>query len=256
MFPILIGIGLFQNLGIWVDKFIFWTSDLGISTYGFVTAPKYDSALFLGFLTAQPAIVHFFVKLEAEFASDFHRYFDEVFFKSPYHKIEEAANNLRVQAVQALTAIAKIQGVITFLAAFMAEEILRFVDLPVSQIGMFRSAVIGSFFLVVMLFTNVLLLYLDRQKEVFWAVVVLVIANTVMSFLSLKLGYQFYGFGFAFACLLAMGASLYFLLIRLENLEFGTFAGIPIQGQVKASKALLARPGGLYGRYNNLGKKS
>ena len=249
-FPSLLAIGFLQALGIWIDKFVFWTSELALSSGGFVTAPRYDSAIFLAVLSAQPAVVHFFVKQEADFEQAFHAYFDEVFFRSSFDKIRDAATELRNACYRALTEILWIQGVITFLCLVHAEAILRTVGLPVSQIGMFRSGVVGSLFLIFMMFANVILLYLDRRREVLISVTAFALVNLGASLVSLRLGFPYFGFGYAVACLIGMVTSLYHLMAQLEHLEFQTFAMIPIMGQRRAGRGLRARPTGLYGRYN------
>ena len=256
LFPALIFIGLLQSLGIWVDKFIFWTGELSVTAAGIATAPKYDSAMFLAFLTALPAVTHFFVKQEADFSERFQHYFDEVFFRSSFDKIKESADSLRRIVVDALKDIVAIQGVVTFLCAFFGEEILRFLGLPVSQVGMFRCGVVGSLFLVLFMFSNVILLYFDRQREVLFTVAVFFIANLALSLLSLELGYQFYGFGFAAACLAGLLVSLLVLANQLYNLEYMTFATIRVSGQRRARAGLRARRGGMYGRYHDVGAEA
>jgi uncharacterized membrane protein len=253
IFPALIAIGSLQGLGVWVDKFIFWTSDLALEASGFVTAPKYDSSTFLGFLTAVPAMVHFFVRIEADFSEQFHRYYDEVFFRSSYERIQVAAKQLRDAVLGALLDIMKIQGMVTFLAAFFGVEILTWLGLPVSQIGMFRFGVIGSLFLVFMLFSNVVLLYLDCQREVLMTSVLFFAINAALTAATLRLGYQYYGLGFATACLVGLVTSVVHLTDQLYNLEFMTFATKPLLGQRRAARRLKARAGGGgYGRYNPL----
>lgn len=252
LFPSLIAIGMLQHLGIWIDKVVFWTSDLAVSIGGIVTAPRYDSATFLAFLTAQPAVVHFLVRQEVEFEDKLHGYLDEVFFRSSLDAIQRAADQVRTAVLGAFTDILKVQGVATFLCVVYAEGILRTFGLPLSQIGIFRAGVIGSLFLVFMLFANVILLYLDRRLEVLSSAILFVATNLGLSLLSLRLGYPTYGFGFAAACLLALVCSLYHLFRQLRHLELMTFATIPIMGQQRARAGLRAFPGGQYGRYHPL----
>jgi uncharacterized membrane protein len=250
-FPSLIAIGLLQNLGVWIDKFVFWFSALRLESGGFVTAPKYDSATFLGFLTCLPAMTHFFVRIEADFSQHFHDYFDEIFFRHSYDRIVGAATALRQGVIAALLDIFKIQGVISFLCAVFAVPLLRAAGLPVSEVGMFRFAITGSLFLSFMLFSNVILLYLDRRREVLLTGAVFVGANLVGTLITLRAGYAWYGAGFAAACLCGMGASLFFLTDQLFNLEYRTFSSIPVIGR-RTGRSLRARPGGLYGRYHRV----
>ncbi|MHB8877069.1 MAG: exopolysaccharide Pel transporter PelG [Myxococcaceae bacterium] len=248
-FPMLIFIGVLLNLGVWVDEFVFWTSDLQLDASGLVTAPKYDSSTFVAYLTVLPAMVHFFVRTEADFSEQFHVYYDEVFFRSSLERITAAAAGLRGGIIRALLDILKVQGAVTFLGAFFAVELLAALDLPVSQVGIFRFSVVGSLFLVFMMFANVILLYLDRQREVLITGVVFLALNLGLSIASLKLGYQFYGMGFAASSLVALCLSLLFLANQLYNLEYMTFAARPLTGQRRAKSSLQVL-GGWYGRYN------
>lgn len=251
-FPALLFIGLLQALGAWVDKFLFWGSELQLPAFGLLTAPKYDSSTFLAYLTAVPAIVHFFVRTEAEFADRFHAYFDEVFFRSSLDAIQRTALELRQAVKKAFIDIVKIQGVVTFLCAFFAVEILGRLGLPVSQVGMFRFAVVGSIFLVFMQFSVVLLLYLDRQREALVAITLFFAVNLGSTLVTLRLGYQFFGLGFAASALLGMLVALFLLARQLYHLEYFTFMRLPVLGQRAPRAALRARPGGMFGRYHPL----
>jgi uncharacterized membrane protein len=248
-YPSLIAVGVLQALGVWIDKFVFWTSSLAVASSGFVTAPKYDSATFLGFLTCLPALTHFFVRIEADFSRHFHDYFDEIFFRHSYDRIVAAATVLRQSVISALLDIFKVQGVIAFLCSVFAVPVLRACGLPLSEVGMFRFAVTGSLFLSFMLFSNVILLYLDRRKEVLITGVIFTGSNLLLSLWSLRVGYSCYGAGFAAACLLGMLSSLFFLTDQLFNLEYRTFFSIPVNGR-SGGRRLRARPNGLFGRYN------
>jgi uncharacterized membrane protein len=248
-FPSLIAIGTLQGLGVWIDKFVFWRSELGVAAGGFVTSPKYDSATFLGYLTCIPAMTHFFVRIEADFSQHFHDYFDAIFFRQSYDRIVAAATTLRRGVIHALLDIFLIQAVISFLCAVFATQILGALGLPLSEVGMYRFAILASLFLSFMQFSNVVLLYLDCRRAVLASSLAFAGANPVLSWLSLKIGYAGYGIGFAAACLIGMLASLLFLTDQLFNLEYRTFSSIPVAGQ-SSGRRLRARRGGLFGRYN------
>ncbi|MFX5494607.1 exopolysaccharide Pel transporter PelG, partial [Acinetobacter baumannii] len=62
--------GLCYNLGIWIDKFIFWfnpsTSDLGIGPLR--ASILYDLPIFLAYLSIIPGMAVFLVRIETDFA--------------------------------------------------------------------------------------------------------------------------------------------------------------------------------------------
>jgi polysaccharide biosynthesis protein PelG len=243
LFPMLVFIGLLQNLGIWIDKFVFWGSELALEVSRFVTAPKYDSSTFLAYLTALPAFVVFFVRVETDFHDQFHRYYDEIFFRGSLDAIADAAASLRRVLEKALLDILKVQAVVTFLSLYFAMELLQLANLPVSQVGMFRFGIVGSFFLAFMMFANVILLYLDRQQEVLATTLVFFLSNLTFTLCTLTLGYQFYGLGFAAACAIGVLTSLFFLANQLYNLEYMTFGLMPVTGRRKPSRSLRAGTG-------------
>jgi uncharacterized membrane protein len=247
LFPMLLAIGLLQNLGIWIDKILFWGSDLQLAIKGFLTAPKYDSSTFLAFLTALPAFVVFFVRVETDFHDQFHGYFDEIFFRGPYERIAACARSLRETLRDALLDILKVQALVSLLALFFAMEILQLVGLPLSQLGMFRFGIVASFFFSFMMFANVILLYLDRQAEALLSTLVFFVSNLVLTELTIGLGYAFYGVGLATSCFLGMITALFHLANQLHNLEFMTFGTMPVMGSMRAKRTLLARPDGMYG---------
>ena len=151
---------------------------------------------------------------------------------------------------QAFVSVITFQSMFSFLCVFFGEEILTALGLPVSQVGMFRYGVAGSLFLVFVLFSVVILMYLDRQREILYSVGSLLVLNTVLSIVTLDMGYQYYGLGFALAALISMLVALVHLANQLYSLEYMTFASIPVLGQRRANRKLRARPGGMYGRYN------
>ncbi len=249
LYPSLLLIGLAWNLAIWVDKFMFWTSDLASTVAGHLaTTPKYDSSMFMGFLTVLPALTHFLLVVETELAGVIASFYDAIFFKRPLGEIRAAREHLERTLTRAFVDILKIQGLVTGLCVYFGADILVGIGLPYSQLGMFRFACVGSLFLSFMTFSLVVLLYMDRRGDSLAALTVFLGLNVALSFASLRLGYVFYGAGFAFACMLGLFLGLGLLLHRVRNLEFLTFAATPIIGQKAARRALRAVPGGMFGR--------
>jgi uncharacterized membrane protein len=148
--------------------------------------------------------------------------------------------------------LCKVQGLLTFLAVYFADDILRLVNLPYSQTGMFRYGLIGAFLQVLMMFIHVVLLYFDLRGTVMVLSLLFLAANTGFSLLTVKLGFAFYGAGFAAACFVGLAASVAMLYARVLDLEYITFAKRKIVGQITPGRSQRARPGGGYGRYRPL----
>jgi len=72
--------GLFYNLGVWADKFVFWYHPLtGQLIMGKLRASiVYDLPVFLSYLSILPGMAIMFYRLEADFSEKYRLYFDAV----------------------------------------------------------------------------------------------------------------------------------------------------------------------------------
>src|SRR5690606_32511107 len=71
----LAGIGLSFNLGLWVDKFVFWFSSVGQSVVGPLRASIiYDFPIFISYLCIIPGMAVFLLRLETEFSEHYQSY--------------------------------------------------------------------------------------------------------------------------------------------------------------------------------------
>ncbi|MDE2290475.1 MAG: exopolysaccharide Pel transporter PelG, partial [Elusimicrobia bacterium] len=74
--PRLAGIGFFYNVGIWVDKFLFWGSAQGQWLDRRLRySPIYDSPMFFAYVSILPAFVYFFLLIETDFFYKYHDYY-------------------------------------------------------------------------------------------------------------------------------------------------------------------------------------
>ena len=255
-YPSLAVIGFAYNLAVWADKFAFWVGvegDLSGTVAGrLTTTPRYDSSMFMGFLTVVPAMTHFLLVVETELAGAISGFYDAIFYKRPLKDIRAARIRLETMLRRAFVDILRIQAVITILCIFFGADILRLLDLPVSQLGMFQFACVGSLFVAFTLFCLVVLLYLDRRTDALAVAVLFLLLNGGLSLASLALGYVFYGSGFAFSGMLALLLAVGLVTHRIQNLEFLTFSGTPINGQKAPIEALRAGPGRGFGREHSL----
>ena len=249
-YPQLVGIGFFYNLSIWVDKMMF-----GLSTYGRVTAERfptynqYDSSMFLAFATTVPSMALFLARTETDFAETYKRYYDDIFFRRPYNTIIKSKQAMLKVLAGSFFDLCKLQGLVTFLFIYFADDILYAVKLPYSQTSMFRYALLGAFMQVMMLFIHVVLLYFDLRGTVTFLTLLFLLANIFLTAASLALGFPFYGAGFASAAFIGLLFTVICLFWRLRDLEFITFAKRKIVGQKNPKPSDRARSGGMYGRY-------
>ncbi len=252
-YPQLVGIGLFYNLSIWVDKVIYGLSVHGrVAAERFPTYNQYDSSMFLAFATVVPAMAIFLARSETDFADAYRGYYDDIFFRRPLDKILESKRVMTEVMRRSLLDLCKVQGITTFLFVYFADDILMLVGLSYSQTGMFRFGLLGAFMQILMMFIHVYLLYFDLRGSVLALTLWFLVINTFLALYSQSQGFAYYGGGFAVACLLGLAASVVVLYWRVIKLEYITFAKRRILGQTWSRPWHRATRGGLYGKYRDV----
>jgi uncharacterized membrane protein len=79
-YPTLMAVGLLYNLGVWVDKFMFWTwPETSDAIIGPLRASViYDLPVFMAYLSIIPGMAVFLVRIETDFVEYYDRFFDSV----------------------------------------------------------------------------------------------------------------------------------------------------------------------------------
>ncbi len=227
--PMLIFAGFFYNLGIWVDKIIFWFSPEGEQVHSFLYAfTDYDGAMFVAFLTVIPSYTYFFVKVETEFFSRIRHYFQAILTKGALKEIYHSKSNMAQSVRESLIGLIKIQGVITLVCLLFATEIARTFNLPVLGSLILEKALVAVFLQMLLLTLMIFMMYFDIKPQLALVTLVFVSSNIFFTMLSLKLGYVFYGYGYLFSCLLSVVFSYILLNKHVNLLEYRTFSGQPV----------------------------
>lgn len=225
IFPVLIAVGLLYNLGIWIDKFMFWyfppTSQQIIG--GLRASLIYDLPVFLSYLSIIPGMAVFLVRIETDFVEYYDKFFDAVRGGGSLEYIESMRNEM-VYAIQAgLGEIAKVQT-LAILATFVAgPAVLQLLGISPLYLPLLHVQVVGAGLQVgVMAVLNVFF-YLDERRTVLMLCVLMVLLNIVFTGISLALGAAFYGYGFCLAMLATLCVGLSMLSRDLNRLEYKTF---------------------------------
>ncbi len=225
-FPALLLFGLFYNLGIWVDKIIFWYSGAGERIDTFMHASElYDNAMYVAYLTVIPAYTYFLVKVETEFYSYFRSYFQTILNKDSLALIENKKEDICKSVRESLLGLIKVQGLVTLLCLLYSDEILAALQMSQLSIVIFEKALVALFLQMLVLTLMIFMMYFDVQKELLIVGALFVSSNIVLTIISLNLGIQFYGYGYFFANLITLTAAYFFLDQHLKSLEYRTFIG-------------------------------
>jgi len=224
----LIGIGVFFNLGIWIDKILFWISPQGVWLDPRLRySPIYDSAMFLAYLTIIPTMVYFFLLIETDFFFKYQAYYGAIQDQEGLTVLERRLKAIVTSLRTNLSRVFVVQGLITLLSLLLAPWILELARLSPLHLSVLRLGIFSAFIQAGMLVSMNILLYFDHQKEALHVVASFCVLNAIFTEMSLRLGLFAYGYGFGLAALVSLTLCLYYLNSRLRDLHFWTFTRQP-----------------------------
>ncbi len=223
--PDLLLCGLFYNLGIWIDKFLFWwLSHNTVQVSGALRAsPDYDLAIYLSFISIVPGMAVFILQVETSFAERFQQYFDAVNHGRPLSEIINAREGIINSLRAGFQRLLKVQGVTTALLVVGANVLSSVFHVSFMQIGIFRITLFGAFLLMAFLAMQTVLFYFNDRKGALLCSFVFMLANGVLSYLTVKQNEAWYGFGFVVASGVALLIAAMRVNARLASLEYHTF---------------------------------
>ena len=225
LYPALCAIGLFYNLGVWVDKFIFWfTADTSQAIIGPLRASViYDLPVFLAYLSIIPGMAIFLVRMETDFVEYYDAFYDAVRSGGSLETIEEYRNSMVETIRLGIFEIVKIQAIASLAVFVLGERILSWMGISTLYLPLLYIDVIAASLQVVLLGVLNVFFYLDKRRIVLWLTGSFVLLNVVLTQLSILLGPAFYGYGFALALLAVVLAGFVMLGRTMERLEYQTF---------------------------------
>ncbi|MBI4575549.1 MAG: exopolysaccharide Pel transporter PelG [Planctomycetes bacterium] len=242
-YPQLIGVGLFYNLGIWVDKFAFWYGPDGRPVISFLyTYAYYDSAMFVAYLTVVPASALFLIRVETGFYQAYRDFYGAIHHKEGLSSVRARHRALGRALDMGLGDVLKVQGAITGLCLVFSDAIASGLALPPPAFGMFRVGILGAFLHTVFLTLLIMVLYFDLRLEALRLSGLFCVLNLGLTLASQRMGFAWFGYGYAAAALVCLGLAYLILARRVRRLLFLTFVGQPVLVPTVEEEA---SPGGL-----------
>jgi polysaccharide biosynthesis protein PelG len=225
LYPTLVAVGFFYNLGIWMDKFMFW---LYSSTSQPIIGPLrasviYDMPVFLAYLSIIPGMAVFLVKMETDFVEYYDRFYDAVRSGGSLEYIEEMRNEMVYIVRQGIYQIVKIQTLVVLILLVSGDALLDFLKISDLYLPLFFVNLVSASLQVVFLGLLNVFFYLDKRRVVLFLTAGFVFLNGTFTMVTLALGPKFYGYGFALALLVIIMAAMYLLDQKLDSLEYDTF---------------------------------
>ena len=223
--PILIPIGLFFNLGVWVDKWIFWfypnTSD---TVNGILRASViYDMPIFLAYLSIVPGMASFLLRVETDFVEHYQAYYQAINGGRTLGDIQSLRAEMLVAIQRAFMEITKVQGVTLLVFFLLADGIIRWLALSPLYVHLYYVDLLATAVQVLFLATLNITFYFNLLKLALGMTFWLFFLNTSLTLASLWLGAPFYGYGFVLALLITTIGGMFALSGKLSRLEYLTF---------------------------------
>ena len=217
--------GLFYNLGIWIDKFIFW---LNPGTSEQVIGPLrasmlYDLPIFLAYLAIIPGMAVFLVRIETDFAEWYDRLFTAIRGGETLQHIRQLKNEMTLSIRQGLQEICKVQGLTVLLLFLFAPALLDRLDISSHYLPLFYVDLVGVSIQVVFMALLNVFFYLDKRALALELCALFVLLNALLTLITLQLGPSFFGYGFTVSLMICALVGLFRLSSALDSLEYDTF---------------------------------
>lgn len=225
VFVSLLATGFCYNLGVWIDKFIFWYNP---ATSSHVIGPLrasvlYDLPIFLAYLAIIPGMAVFLVRIETDFAEWNERLYAAIRTGETLQHVGQLKEQMILSIRQGLLDICKIQGVTVTLLFLWAPQLLQWLGMSTHYLPLFYIDLIGVSIQVVFMALLNVFFYLDKRAVVLKLCVLFVVLNATLTLLSQYLGPSFFGYGFTLSLLICVLLGLARLSDSLDDLEYETF---------------------------------
>jgi uncharacterized membrane protein len=225
LYPSLMLVGVLYNASIWADKIMFWyTADTSQNIIGPLRASMiYDLPVFLAYLAIIPGMAIFLLRMETDFVEDYDAFYKAVRSDASLEAIEKYRNNMVETVRLGIFEIIKVQVVVTLLLIVLGESILKWLGISTMYLQLLYIDIIAASLQVVLLGILNVFFYLDKRRITVWLCAALFGLNVTLTWVSLALGPNFYGYGFALAVLIVVLAGLMLLSRSMRFLEYETF---------------------------------
>ena len=226
----LVWTGLFYNLGVWVDKFIFWVNpETGMNVLGPLrAAPAYDLSMFLSYLSLIPGMAVFLIRMETDFSEKCECFYSIIKSGGTLAQIHAARNELVDSLYGGMLSVMKVQGAVTLVLFMASRDILVWLGISLVAPAMFNIHLVGVGMQLLFLSILNVFYYLDQRQSAFIVCLIFMVANALFTWCTLYMSPVYYGYGFALAVLLTCAVGLAILSRKLDALEYETFMLQPV----------------------------
>lgn len=224
-FTALAFIATFYNIGIWVDKFVFWfTPETGEKIHSFLHASTvYDVPVFVAYLLVVPSLAMFTVRVETSFYIQYKKYFLAILNKHPLSALEERRKNIVDALKISMGRMIVLQGTITVIALFLAPKVYLYLGMTSINLGVFQIAILATFLQALLQTLLIIMLYFDFRMDALIMSALFALTNYIFTKISINLGISYYGYGYFASCLVSLMTGFVIFNYRIRHLLYYTF---------------------------------
>lgn len=217
-------IGLFYNGGVWIDKWIMWFAPGRTVVAGAMPVhPAYDTGMFFAMLTIVPAMTLFVVSIETRFFEHYLRFYRDIGAHVTAEKIRRNQQAMIAVIVESARNVIVLQTAICYLALLVAPRFIEMVGGGLAPVPIFRFAVLGGLFHVLLLFAMVVLFYLDLRRILLVIATLFLVLNGSFTLLQVLTGYGYPGYGYFLAAVVTLVYAYGATIRSLTRLPYLTF---------------------------------
>ncbi len=216
---------VFYNLGVWIDKLIFWyTPTTSFSVIDNLHASVvYDLPIFLAYLAIIPGMAVFFYRLEADFSENYDNYYELIRKEGTLKSIKRQRFHMIDTIRLSLREVLIIQGIFNLFIYLFSKDIFHALSLPELYLPLFYIDLIGTQIQLGFMAILAILFYLDRLHEAMIMSILFFLFNAIATYISIQMGPFFYGYGFVLSLLVVFVLGFGWLQHILRRLEYETF---------------------------------
>ncbi len=213
------------TLGIWIDKYLFWFNpDTGLQIIPPLRlSPIYDLPMFICYFTIIPTISVFMLQLEARFSLIYPEFMSTIFRKKTLAEIDASRDELVCAGRDVIWSLVKVQIAMTVIVFLSASFLFSFFKIPTIYSNLLFILVIAVGLNAILWGLLNILFYLTQHRQALCVSALFLVTNYLFTLISFHLGPAYFGYGFSFSLLLAIGCALIFLNKDFKNIEYSTF---------------------------------
>jgi uncharacterized membrane protein len=218
-------VGLLFNLGVWVDKFIFWYGPgTGSRVIGWFNASIiYDIPVFIAYVCVMPGMATFLVRIEADFVEYYDAFYDAVRNGDTFGRINDMRDMMVRSVRTGLYEIIKVQAIVLLLIVAFGQWVLEALHISPLYMPLLLVDVISASLQVLLLGLLNVFFYLDARRIVLGLTGAFAFLNAGLTLVTLWIGPSAYGYGFAAALLIVVVAAVRILDAKFASLEYETY---------------------------------